>query len=724
MNIKNYLLIAIVLLSNFLTFSQSVKDKSLQIAPYAGLSAPSGNLKSFSNTGFVAGLSIDNYLNSKFALGLDFNYQSNSFKSSYDFSGISSPYTILESQNGNWSTSTLTLGPTYKLGSKKFSAEIYSKAGVSYTKSPNYDAVLTSGSFSKSILNLPEQKRTSFGLTSGIRFNYNISNKLSLFLNPQYVYSSSKVEYCNCGLDNLNNPDLIVNQEPIKETFSPSFINVNAGVKWSLGGSGNNSNPKKTDEVQNIENESLCDNTVLKSPYNGETYFADSDVVPEFRWINHSKPKVKSYVFEMYYGDKQLIKEVVTSNSFKFTKKLTTDFYKVNDYRDYSWRVTTNYSNCESTTTDFYYFTIQPNNNVSRSSCTLDLRIGDVVCSSPAYTETGMVKYTGTLTVTNNTPNLPGILIPHTSSLGPVQLFGTNNSNATLTFSQGGFSSPCPATPMLNTIHGPALAPNSYATYCFELEVPYGTTSIKFYANMNTYKPGEDLPAVCPTNATIELPVCYCDACENWNFTEERHSSTYDAANNNPYLSHSILQSFKLPGIEPIKNMKAEIVYVQHAVNNPKCYSCTTQVKDMGLFSAVIAKPKDILANPLDWINNNEGILDRDQNNDHYSNRIKWQARNPITGVDFATRSHNFNLYINLPGDNSFECCNHQYVVWIRYTFEDINCISCSTVIKYDLSENSSSSSGNSGTGSGVINSGMSNHQGGSLSPTQLKPKN
>lgn len=321
---------------------------------------------------------------------------------------------------------------------------------------------------------------------------------------------------------------------------------------------------------------------------------------------------------------------------------------------------------------------------------------------------------------------MPGILIANPNALGPVQLFGTNNSNATLTYSQGMYPSPCAYTPMVNTPHGAALPPNSSATYCFELEVPYGTTSIKFYGNMNTYDGGE-LPAECPDDVTKELPICVCDACDTWDFTDEKHSYIYDAANNNPYLSHGIFQSFKLPGTDPIKNMKAEIVYINHTINDPKCYSCTTQVKDMGLFSAINAKPKDMLANPLDWVNNNEGTLSHDANNDGYSNRLNWQARNPLTGVDFSSRRHNFNIWINLPGDDGLECCNHKYEIWIRYTFEDINCITCSTLVKYNLSSSQGSSSGTGGTvgvGYGGQINGISNQQNGSLLPTQLTPKN
>lgn len=245
-------------------FSQVDTTKKIQISPYLGISQPLGDFKDFAKSGTAFGISADKYLSKKFALGVDFNYQSNSFQTSYDFSGITNPFSIVESQNGNWSTSTLTFGPTYRIGIKKFNAEIYSKAGISYTQSPSYEAILSNSSFSKSILTLPEQERTSFGLTSGIRFNYQVTDKLNLFLNPQFVFSSSEVQYCNCGLDNLDNPELIIDQDPIKKIFSPSYFNVNAGLSFSFGGTQSTNRNLPICDISLVELECTDTSTTLQ----------------------------------------------------------------------------------------------------------------------------------------------------------------------------------------------------------------------------------------------------------------------------------------------------------------------------------------------------------------------------------------------------------------------------------------------------------------------------
>lgn len=225
------ILLLILLLISFSNYSQ---EKDLIINPYAGISFPTGKLNDFSNNGFVIGTSVDYYVWEKFGFGLDFNYQNNSYKFPYSIPNVSSPFSLTQTENGNWNTSTFTLGPTYRVGYNKFTAEIYSKAGISYTKSPENVIVLSNNGFSKSIFNLPSQERTSFGLTSGIRFNYKISDRFSLFVNPQYVFSSAKVDYCNCGIENSSNPDDLINAQSIKKTINPSYFNLNAGLKWNV----------------------------------------------------------------------------------------------------------------------------------------------------------------------------------------------------------------------------------------------------------------------------------------------------------------------------------------------------------------------------------------------------------------------------------------------------------------------------------------------------------
>lgn len=222
-------------------FAQSVIGQidnkgGVKLKPYVGLSSPTGDLKDFAKSGSVFGVSIDKYISNKFALGLDLNFQSNDYSNPFNFSNIDSPFSVTETESGKWNTTAFTFGPTYRMGTSKLNAEIYSKLGLLYIKSPDAYSIFDYSTGTKEIFNLPEQERTSFGVTSGIRLNYQVSKGLSLFFNPQYIYSSSEVEYCDCGVSGNSNPEEIVEAEPIKKSLNPSYFNVNAGLTFSLGG--------------------------------------------------------------------------------------------------------------------------------------------------------------------------------------------------------------------------------------------------------------------------------------------------------------------------------------------------------------------------------------------------------------------------------------------------------------------------------------------------------
>jgi len=231
---------------------QIVNKEGVKLKPYVGLSMPSDNFKSFSKSGIVYGITIDKFLTDRFALGVDINTQSTNYSNPFDFSNITSPYTINDEVSGNWHTTAFTFGPTYQLGNSKFNAEFYSKAGMLYIKTVNGVYNFQTPTETKSIFDLPEQERTSFAITSGVRFNFNVSDRLYVFLNPQYVYSTADIQYCDCGVSELSNPDNILEVLPVKKTFNPSYLNINAGLSFSLGGK---SNPKKTKETELVSKE-------------------------------------------------------------------------------------------------------------------------------------------------------------------------------------------------------------------------------------------------------------------------------------------------------------------------------------------------------------------------------------------------------------------------------------------------------------------------------------
>jgi len=263
---KRWLLLCITILlcSNNL-LSQARASKTLQFLPYAGLSSPQGDFKKLSDNGSVFGLSIDKYLSSKFALGLDINYQLTAFKNKIDYSIIPSPSVVKTLENGTWSNATLTFGPTYSFGNQKFNTEIYTKAGVSFVKSPSSTTTLSHPAFQDfDIFDLKEQQVTSFGLTSGIRFNYSINEKIALFINPQYVISGAEINYYYKdptiayfpgidGADDYYDPGVLLENPGIEAVVKPSYFNLNFGVKISL------EKLKETTPPQVNRNIPICD---------------------------------------------------------------------------------------------------------------------------------------------------------------------------------------------------------------------------------------------------------------------------------------------------------------------------------------------------------------------------------------------------------------------------------------------------------------------------------
>lgn len=257
MKTRFYILSLFTILSCYVSFSQNNDEKQWQIVPYLGLSTTQSDFKDLSENGFVLGLSLDKYLSSKFALGLDINYQANDFKNSIDYSSIPSTFGVLSNDVNKWSTATISLGPTYKIGGEKFNLELFLKGGLSMVKVPAQSTTFSGGGVQYlNILELKEESKSSFGITSGVRLNYAISNSLSFFVNPQYVLSASEIGFFHKDIttEGVANPDLLVQDGGQLCYVKPSYLNVNAGLKFNLGGK-----PNKIEEENVNRNIPFCD---------------------------------------------------------------------------------------------------------------------------------------------------------------------------------------------------------------------------------------------------------------------------------------------------------------------------------------------------------------------------------------------------------------------------------------------------------------------------------
>jgi len=683
---KTTLLIYILLFIGQISFAQKV----IKIRPYSGANSTLNDFKIFSQKGFDFGISADYYLTSKFALGIDVNKQDNKFINPFEFSRIPddpSAFSLNTNENGKWNALTITFGPTYSLGAKKFKTEIYSKAGTMLLKTPNAKTTFSYQNMDKELFLLEEQNQSTFGLTSGIRFNYEITNHFSLFVNPQYVYSSAKINYLLTdynpaffvdGDQEFFDPGTLIEQEPVEKSFSPSYFNLNFGVSLSLGNKRDSKVKSKKSNNDDIDETTYCSPTGLKTPLNKESFSTNKDVFPVFEWYNYDQSKVKNYIFKIFDSNNQLIfKKTTSKNSFKENKKLES-LLKNSSNQNYRWNITTNYKVCEPKISKSRIFT------VTQGDCdyffTNDFFIE---CDSPAYDPSGNVKYKGYITVENNS-SLPAKLTNHTSSLNSSHI-DVNIGN--LTTSTSGFPSNCPPIALMS---GNLYSSGQVATYCFELSVPIGTTTIDFLSQVIT-RVGTNNQAICDASKTIELPSCICNLCDEenggWDIVISNKGlikigTTPDAA------SFFLMGTdFKIINADNIKGIKAEIISVQHEINDPQCHTCTKNHTKMGLFKSGGISGK--IAPTIGWKNNGIGDLS-DKNNDNYGNEYSWCTDDNL-GVDFSTIKKRISFNLSLPELSTLDCCHSKFTICVRYTFTDINCLSCSKTVCYEYDSSQTS---------------------------------
>lgn len=704
MKIKQYYLIIIVLLLQNYCLSQSENKRAIQVSPYIGYSSPLGAYDDFSGNGFVFGLSVDKYLSNQFALGFDYNLQSNSFDSSFDYSVITNPFSVSETSNGNWSTSTFTFGPTYKIGSKKFTSEIYTKAGISYTKSPSYDAVLSSSDFSKSILSFPEQQRTSFGLTTGIRFNYQISDKLKLFLNPQLVYSSSKVEYCNCGLDNLDNPQLILDQEPIKESFSPAFLNVNAGLSFSLGGNKKIIDPGK--EVI-ISDEIIRDEPIrlhIISHKKGERIKLEDNENIKFQWdvIGNSKI-VKAYKISIYqtdfwgkHSDKKQLVIIENQKSKEYSFKPTKTSRLLDEEIYYHFEVVgLDVEGQEVTNIEWRDIQQLTPPSPPPSPC-FEIIVSkvEIDCDDPAYDQTtGWINYTGSVTIDNISDYYCGNLgLDGFFDIPPPSGFVVWSNNTPGYNNSGGFMNGVARDAQSGNLINPSDWNWSYQSPISSLPIPSGSSAtipitlqfrtVPGVVNFAVFGRSVDLIESDGSNLDKdEIDDCICEPCESYETAPSVtiNSITLDAIN---HPSHSVLNIDQqlFAGNGAINNLKAELVFFEEILpNDPTvdpdlfemnpsndffkkhlCQICNAAIDGLGVFNG-------------NALVNNQGA------SSPTTRTVRWFFTSPLNMASGVPSS----LQIGVPKVNPLACCNREYKFTIRYTFENEDCKKCDVLVDY-----------------------------------------
>ena len=708
---KKTLIIFVLFLVGFVTFGQE-----MELSLEGGLNSPLGKFNqapSFASSGSNFGLGFQYYLKDWLGFGLQLGTANNPIdKELEDFQNSLLFPTQKIGGTEDWSQTYALLGPVFRFGKNKLSLTVSPKIGYGTYNVPTYSLVYPSEILNENLIIQARETGGSFSsVFSGIsaKLNYEIAPNWKLFLksgvltNQVFGNKDQKQTIRYKEITDQDGNGAISDEEVISApNYSDEFCSICTTLQTSIGVSYTFGKPKDRDYPEKIDKENFtCEETILKEPYNGQTYFVDAGLVPEFRWLNHSKPKPNSYRFELYYGNRLVFEKTISTNYLKLTKKMTNELYSFKDFREYSWKVLTYYENCNNTATETQTFTVQPERNIpnrAEGECDYTFTNIEINCESPAYIYENGTTYTlfsGTLTVRNNS-TFPGVLKPHPMATNG-QNFDVDVSGATLNFSQSGFTSNCPMTPMMSTPNGLAFSPGQQATYCYTLKVPFGTNSLNFLSQIQTQIGTLD-EATCNASQTIELPNCICDTCDNWQITTSNQNFW---PLNTGKTNMRLRTDFNILNAEPIMQVKAEIVSVQHTVNDPQCYTCTTQDEDMGLF---YDSPISGTIYPKNGWQNNGQALNSDDSSDEYFNEFTWRSQT-TQGIDFGSTPNKFIIMdINLPPISSMDCCETKYKVCIKYTFTDINCQTCDIVVCYEYDSSQQSVGNGTGVGTGVGN--------------------
>ncbi|MCB9260955.1 MAG: hypothetical protein H6607_01065 [Flavobacteriales bacterium] len=689
-------------------FNTSLAQTNLTVKPYVGYNKPLGNFRDFAQNGYDFGLSIDYLFSKNFGFGFDFNQQNNNPKNPFDFSVIPyNPglYTVSNTQSGKWQATTFGFGPVYYYAvfSPNFGTELYIKPGVSFVKIPKYQTTFNYQGISRDLFNLNQHSVSTFGLTTGIRFNYKIGNNTKIFVNPQHVYTAAKVNYTYREVNNAFrvdqngqvqfNPGLLVEQPAIEKQFNVSYFNLNLGISHNFGKSNAASNlsEKKTD----------CRAANLKSPPDQKNYYLSEKERPDFEWNDDNRNTPKFYVLKIVDDKNNLIYSTQTKKqSVKHNRELESVYQAhFNEKgKTLGWKVESHFDECGILESETQYI-----QGYTRSvGLVADLL--EVECKPAAFDTLGFVHYYGRVCLKN--AGTTNIVIP-SQTFYAKDPTGTNPDQVANPVSRniGGLLTPVPVLPI-------TLIPGQNICFWVEFKRPIGEQNTEFYLNYQQQNSATVLNEIAPA----KLPSCICNVCKGWKIvsTNEKFWQL-----NTSKTNMKIRTDFQLLNANPIKEIKAEIISVEHNVNDEQCRTCTKHDEQMGLFYNGYGSGRIYSSNG--WQNSGQA-QNSDGSNDNYFNEFTWVAQTS-QGVDMSVLpAKMIMMNLNLPQLSKLECCTGTYTVCIRYTFTDINCQTCDTVICYEYKSNQNSGNG-TGTGQdGGLDTDVSqNEKDEVLTPKKLK---
>ncbi len=217
---------------------ENTKTYSLDF--FNGLSFPQGDLNNFLRNGFNSGILFHRNFSKKLSLGLSANHSRFSHRQNFG--------PIQGSNRQELSTTSFDIGPQYNMKLGRFSLEFYGRSGLSIVNSPESSMLYPETDIT--ITTLEAYKSTALTTRLGASMTAHIFEGLDFYFSSEYLTSlNSDMNYQTRDLsgairdDGTLNSDLANELPYSNERLSLSMLNVNIGVRISIGGIGNKRKP-------------------------------------------------------------------------------------------------------------------------------------------------------------------------------------------------------------------------------------------------------------------------------------------------------------------------------------------------------------------------------------------------------------------------------------------------------------------------------------------------
>ncbi len=251
---RKVILILIIVSIASLAFAQDI-NKNREIRPnmslentktyslgfFNGVSFPQGDLNNFLRNGFNSGILFHRNFGKKLSLGFSANHSR--FNHRHNFGPVQG------SNRQELNTTSFDIGPQYNMKLGRFSLEFYGRSGLSIVNSPQSTMLYPETDIT--ITTLEAYKSTALTTRLGANMTAYICEGLDFYFSSEYLTSlNSDMNYQTRDLseairdDGTLNTDLANELPYSNESLSLSMLNVNIGVRISIGGIGNKRKPK------------------------------------------------------------------------------------------------------------------------------------------------------------------------------------------------------------------------------------------------------------------------------------------------------------------------------------------------------------------------------------------------------------------------------------------------------------------------------------------------